>query len=131
MSANGLLHLLLEDEVRVEEYAALSSKAASDCDRVSASLLTVGRRDGVVPQITHAARSSCRNWATLSCTSGWPPCFREWSIVGGSDYGGPLENSEESPSLSRACEGNDGIQVFLSLTRGPCGTLGFQLDVWK
>ena len=33
--ANLLLHLVLQDEHRVEEYCVLSSKAASDCDRVS------------------------------------------------------------------------------------------------
>ena len=30
-----LLHPFLEDEVRVEEYSVLSSKEASDCDRIS------------------------------------------------------------------------------------------------
>ena len=33
--ANMLLHPFLEDAVRVEEKSVLSSKAASDCDRIS------------------------------------------------------------------------------------------------
>ena len=38
MLANILLHLALEDEVRVEEKSVLSSKEASDWERISGKL---------------------------------------------------------------------------------------------
>ena len=43
ISANVLLHLVLELEVRVDEYSVLSSKAASDRNHISA--FGVGRQN--------------------------------------------------------------------------------------
>ena len=42
-----------------------------------------------------------------------------------------VQDSEEPSSLASTCEGNDGIQMFLSLTRGAWGTHKGHFDIWN
>ena len=72
----------------------------------------------------HLSRACC---ALLGCLRLLPVLL--WNICCRPPDCEDVEDSEGPSSLSSACEGNGGIQMFSSLSRGSCGTHGCQFDM--